>query len=267
SAVGAEVAEDVLHHDDGRVGDDAKVDGSDRNQVRRGLGEDDAGERPQQCQRDGHRRDERSTNVSQEDEQDQRDKGDTHPHVFHHGRRRETNESATIVVGLDLHPGGKEVVLLDELDLGVDAFERWPRLGSVAHQNGALDHIGPIVDADHAQTRRGANLDVRDVAHTDGCSLDIADDHVLDVVNIAKQPDAADIIRLLAHLKALSARVDVGVLNGLGHLRKRDAVAFEAKGINADLELLGFAAVAYDIDYARHLLELTFENPVFRRLQ
>ena len=60
---------------------------------------------------------------------------------------------------------------------------------------------------------------------------------------------------------------DVGVLNGLGHLRKRDAVAFEAKGIDADLELLGFAAVAYDIDHARDLLELTFENPVFGRLQ
>jgi hypothetical protein len=57
------VPEDVLHHDDGRVDDDAEVDRAERDEVRRTCACHQAAERDEERERDVDRRDERRARV------------------------------------------------------------------------------------------------------------------------------------------------------------------------------------------------------------
>src|SRR6185369_10712476 len=98
-------------------------------------------------------------------------------------------------------------------------------------------------------------------------ALHVDDDDVLDVVHVPKQSDAADVIRLLAHLEPLSARADVRVLNGLDDLLERYRVALQSIGVHADLELLRLATEAHHVDDTRNLFELALEDPVLGRLE
>ena len=266
-AVVAEVPEDVLHHDDRRVDDDAEVDGAERDEIRRGPGGDQPAEGDHQRQRDVHRGDERRPPVAEEDEEDDGDEPDADEHVLAHGAGGELHQVTAVVIGNDLHPRRQDVIALDVVEARVDALQRARRFAAIAHQDDPLHHVGVGVVPDDAETRRGSDLGVGHVLHPDRDALLLVDDHVLDVVDVLEEADAADGVGLLADVHPLPADVLVGVLDGADQLRERHVLAAQPVGVDPHVVLLRFAAEGDDVDDAGNLLELAFEDPVLRRLQ
>jgi hypothetical protein len=269
--VRAEVTEDVLHHDDGRVDDDAEVDRAERDQVGRRIRRHEAAERDEERERDVDRGDERGAHVPEEDEEHRRDEAHPDEEVLDDRVGRQLHQRAAVVIRLDVHPRRQDVVLPDVVDLRVDALQRRLGLAAVAHEDDALDDVGIVVEPDEAEPRREADVDVGHVADADGRSLELGHDDVLDVAlgrrPRAEETDAADVVALLAHEEAVAADVLVRVLDRGGELPQRDAVPAEAIRVDFDVVLLRLAAVAGDVDDALDRLELALEDPVLGRLQ
>ena len=120
-AVGAEVPEDVLDHDDGRVDDDAEVDGPERDEVRRGPRAHEPAEGDEERQRDVERGDQRGAPVPEEEEEHHRHEGHAHEQVLHDRMRRQVNEAPAVVVRDDVDARRQDVVLPDVVDAIVDS--------------------------------------------------------------------------------------------------------------------------------------------------
>ncbi len=116
-----------------------------------------AAERDEQRQRDVERRDDRRARVPEEEKEHDRDEQHAHDQVLEHRVRRELHEVAAVVVRHDVHARRQDVILPDEVDAVVDAFERRRRLAAVAHEDDALHDVGIVVVTDDAEARRGAD--------------------------------------------------------------------------------------------------------------
>src|SRR5260370_10036888 len=115
----------------------------------------------------------------------------------------DVNQSAAVVVRLDVHPGRQNVVLADVLEALVDAFQGLRRLGAVTHQNDSLNDVRILVEADNAKTRCEADVDIGNVFDTYRSSLLLCDDAFLDVLRLpltrTEQANAAYVVALLPH--------------------------------------------------------------------
>ena len=82
-----------------------------RDEIGRGVGKDEPSEGTQQGQRNDQRGDERRPHVAQKDQQNQRHQHDAGADVLHHRAGGQRHQLAAVVVGLDLHARGQDVVL------------------------------------------------------------------------------------------------------------------------------------------------------------
>jgi hypothetical protein len=94
---------DVLDHDDRAVDENAEVDRTDGEQVRRNAPEVETDEREQQRQRNRHRDDEPRTDVVQEEDENHHDQHDAAQQVVLDRARRQANQIAAVVERNDLH--------------------------------------------------------------------------------------------------------------------------------------------------------------------
>jgi hypothetical protein len=261
-SVAAQVVEHVLHHDDGGVHDDAEVHRSDGDEVRGGLREHHAGEGDHQRDGDVERGDERGARVAEEEPQDQGHEQHAHDDVLDHRVRRDLHELAAVVVLLDALPGRQDAVLLDLLDPLVNALQRGLGLAAVAHQDGALHHLGIVVAPHDAEPRRRPDRHVGHLLEADGRAALGGEHDVLDVAEVVQEAHAAHVVALLADGEALSADVLVGVGDGLEQRVERHVVGLEPERVDVHVVLLGGAAEAHHVDDAVHLLELALQHPV-----
>src|SRR5580704_15794531 len=266
--------EDVLHHDDGRIDHDSEIDGSERDEIRRGVRSYEPAKRDEQSQRDVNRRDQRGLRVAQKYEEDERDQRHSEKQVLDHGMSRDLHERPTIVVGLDVDSGGQNVVPAYVVDSLVDPRERRLRFSAVSHEDDSLHDVGLTVEAYDAEARGMPDVDVGDVLHPHGCTFLLRDDDVFDVFEsghprrvCTEEPDASDVVGLLAHEEALPAYILVGVLNARDDGPEPEAVAAEPIGVDFDVVFLCLSPIARHVDDAGHLLELALEHPVFDGLQ
>ena len=119
----AEMADDVLDHDDGAVDHHAEIQRAEREQVGGSVAQVQADRGEEQRKRHGERDDERAAHVAKEEEQDDDDEDDAFGEVVEHGVGGVVQQVAAIEKGNDLDAGRKDVVV-EFGDLLVDAFER-----------------------------------------------------------------------------------------------------------------------------------------------
>src|SRR5262249_52487870 len=81
------------------------------------------------------------------------------------------------------------------------------------------------------------------------------------------ETDATYIDGLLADIDGAPADIDVGVANGIEHLRKRDAVGVELVQINFDVVLLGGPAPRVHLHDAGNRQQPALKKPVLDRAQ
>ena len=119
--------------------------------------------------------------------------------------------------------------------------------------------------------RRGAwpSVDVGDVARPGrACPCCSAMTMSLDVVEAAGcRPDAPDVEACSPRAEPLPPTFWLAFGDGRDDLGEGDAVPAQPVGVDLHVVLLGLAAVARDVDDARHLLELPLQDPVLGGLQ
>ena len=220
-----------------------------------------------QRQRDVERGDERRAAVAEEEPEDQRHQHHPDQQVLDDGVGGQLDQVGAVVVGLDVHPRGQDVVSGDLVDLLVDVVERLQRVAAVAHEDGALHDVGIEILADDPQARRVSDRDVGDVAHAHRRAVLLGDDHLADVGTASGTGRAAHVERLLAHASAAARRRSGwrSTSAAISWLSVRPC-PLQPEGVDLDVVLLGEAAEADDVDDARRLAELPLEDPVLRRL-
>src|SRR5208337_3923858 len=141
------------------------------------------------------------------------------------------------------------------------------RLLADAHQNYALHGLILAHVAELAQPRRVADLHVGQVLHVDRDAALFGDDDVADILQLAHQAEAADVVKLPA--LRIEAASGVGVVAGelLRNLRHGYAVLEELGRIQQHLILHGGAAEAGVVGHALNGTVAAFDDPVLERLQ
>ena len=108
---------------------------------------------------------------------------------------------------------------------------------------------------------------VRDVLDQHRIAAALRHHGVGKIVDRADQADAAHHGGLRADVDGVAADIDVGIADGLQHLRQRQAVGDQLVEIDLQLVGLGLAAPAGDVDHAGHGAEAALQHPVLQRLE
>ncbi len=132
---------------------------------------------------------------------------------------------------------GGRIWLVQFLGLGFHPFQDVLRLLAAQHEDDAFDGIVIFLEAEFAETRGVPDGDISDVAHSDGYALVGADHDVANVVGVAYQADAANVVELSA-LRIESA-AGIGVIGGQsrGDLRNGQVITVDARRIEQHLIL------------------------------
>ena len=262
-----EMAEDVFHHDDGAVDDDAEIDGADRQQVGGFAPHHRDDHRKEQRHRNGGRDDQRAAQIAEEHPLDQEDQRDAEQHIVQHGLHRDRDEVAAIVERHDLDAGRQRSVGVDPLHRRAHALDHVHGAFELLHQHDAGDDVGPVVAAGDAEPGRVADLDLGDVGHQHRHAALLGQHDIADVVHRGDDADAADIDRLLADRDGAAADIGIARRNRGHDLRQRQPVGHHAVEIDLGLEFLGLAAEHGDVGDARHDAQLALDHPVLQRLE
>ena len=158
-----EMAEDVFHHDDGAVDDNAEIDGADRQQIGGIAAQHRDDDRKEQRDRNGGRHDQRAAQVAEENPLDQEDQRDAEQHVVHHGAHRDRDQIAAVVEWLDLDAGWQAAVAVDALDRRAHARHHIHGALELLHQHDAEQDVVLIVAAGNAEARREPDLVVGNI--------------------------------------------------------------------------------------------------------
>ena len=258
--IGLAHPQDVFHHDDGAVHDDAEVDGAQRQQVGRHLEVVHKDERAEQRNRDRDRHDQRGTRRAQEQQQHQRHQRHALEERLAHRVHGRCDEIAAVDVGHHLDVLGQDVVV-QVLHGCVHADHHLRRVLVLEQQRDALDGVGIGVLAQNAVAVLVAQRQRSQIAHEHGHALFLRDDDVAQVVQIANQADAAHHQTLLAAVHHAAARVGVVGSHRLRHLRQREVVFRQLDRVKLDQELRGDAAEVGNVHHAGNLLEARYHLP------
>ncbi len=273
--VAAQVDHDVFHHHHRAFHHHAEIERAEREQVGGNVVQVEADRGEEQGKRDGERDDQSAAGVAQKQEQDQRHQHDAFGQVVQHGVGGEVHQAAAVEERNHLD-AGRQNVMVQLIDLGVNRVENGVGVGALAQQNDALDHVA-VVDhlavgamdrfADLAQADFRPLRNRAEILHPDGRAVHRLDHGIGDVVNTAYESDRAHVDLLQAGFDEAAARVDVVVRQLLLDLGDAQAIGHKLVRVERYLVFARSAAEADDIDHIGHRFELLFERPVFERFQ
>ncbi len=268
-------ADDVLDHDHGAIDHHSEVERAEREQVGRDLGQvqEDGGDQQRERNRERHR--ERGAHVAEEEQQ--QDGHQDHPlgQVVQNRVRRVAQQVRPVEHVDDLH-AGRQDLLVELLDLVVQAHQRRRGVGALAQVDDGVDDVGVVDDlsvgtmdglADLAQADLLSLRDLRDVLDPQRRPGLRLEEGVLDVLDRRHEADRPNVHLLQALFDEAAARVDVVGPQLLLDLTDRHAVRDELVRVDADLILAGGSPEGARVDDARNRLERLGERPVLDRLE
>ena len=177
------------------------------------------------------------------------------------------DEVLAIVDALDAHARRENVRTVDALDFALDAFDRRHALLAAAHQHDPLHDVVIGIVAGNAEARLLPDRDGGDIPHQDRVAAALGQHGVAEILDRANEPDAPDHRRLRADIHGIAADIDVAVVQSLQQLRQRQPIGDELVEIDLELERLGLAAPADDVDDAGHCAEAALQHPVLQGLE
>ena len=153
------------------------------------------------------------------------------------------------------------------LDLLLDALDRGRTLLAAAHQHDALDDIVFRILAGDAEPRLMPHDDGRNIPHQHRVAVTLRQHRIVELLDRANEADTAHHGRLGAEIDDVAADIDVAVRQRLENLRKRQAIGDQLVEIDLQLERLGLAAPADDVDDARYRAEPPLQHPILQGLE
>ena len=148
-----------------------------------------------------------------------------------------------------------------------DPGNRRRTLLAAPHQHDALHDVVVLVEAGDPEPRLLADRYMRDVADQNRIAARLRHHGVVQIVDRADQAYAAHHGGLRADIDGVAADIDVGIGDGLQHLRQRQPVGDQLVEVDLQFIGLGLAAPAGDVDHAGHGAEAALQYPVLQRLQ
>src|SRR5258708_4755487 len=204
-----DMTEDVFNHDHGSVDDNAEIDGTHRQKIRRlsSYHRDDHREEERYWNR--CRDDQRAAQVPEKDPLDQEDQGNTEQEIVQYRLHRDRNEVAAIVECHDLDAGRQRSVGVDQLDSRAYALDHLHGTFKLLHQDDTGNDISRLVTACKTEPGGIADLDLGDIRHQHGNATLLGEHDIADIVRGRDDADAADIDGLFADRDGAAA--DIGV--------------------------------------------------------
>ena len=192
-----EFAVDVFDHHHGAVDDDSEIDGADGKQIGGNVVRMEHDEGKQKRERNGEGNNDGGAEADQEENQ--------HNQNQHHAAKQvrfdrvggQVDQFAAVIIRMNLDVGRQDLAV-QFLGFCFNSFQDVLRLLPTQHENDAFDRIVIFLEAEFAQARRVPDGDISDIAHPDGHALVGADHDVANVIGVAHQPDAANVVELSA---------------------------------------------------------------------
>ena len=261
------MTEDILHHDDGAVDDDAEVDRADRQQVGGVAAQHGDDDRKEQGDGNCRGHDQRAAQVPQEDPLNEKDQRNAEQHIVHHRAHGDRNKVAAVVVRLDPDARRQAAVIVDALDGCAHARHHVHRPFQLLHQDDAEEDVVLVVAGGDPQPRRKADLVVRDVGQHNRQSALLAHHDIVDVADRSEHADAAHVDRLLADGDRPAADVGVAGGNRVDDLRQGQSVGPHPVEIDLDLVFLGLSAERRNVGNARNDAQFALDHPILNGLE
>ena len=235
---GLQIAEDVLDQDHGRIDDDAEVDGADGEEVGVLALQHHQDDGEEQGEGNVHADDDGAAQVAEEDPLDQEHEQAAEDEVVQHRVRGDVHQRGAVVIGYELHARRQRAVAVQGGDGRLDARHDVVGVLGASHDHDRGHHVVVVIAAGDAEARHVADVDPRDVLHQHRHAVVLAEDDVLDVVDVialgeivvaavVDEPHAADVHGLLADRDLAAADVDVRVAERAQELRHGDVVGLE----------------------------------------
>ena len=132
----------------------------------------------------------------------------------------DADQIAAIVDALDADARRQNAAGIDLVDLRLHALDGGYALGAAPHQDDALHDVIDAVIAGYSEPRQIADGHLRHIAD-EYRRAGVGRDHgMADVLGGVDQPNAAHHGRLRTEVHGLAADIDIGVCQGLQHLRQ-----------------------------------------------
>ncbi len=145
--------------------------------------------------------------------------------------------------------------------------KRLDALLAAPHQHDALNDVVGFIHAGDAEPWFLADHDIGDIPHQNRIAVALRDHRGGEVVDRADQADTTHHRRLRADVDRVAADIDVGVADGLDHLRERQAERCQLADVDLQFIGLGLAAPAGDVDDAGDRAEAPLQDPVLQCLE
>ena len=258
----------ILDHDDRSV--DHRADGDGDPAQRHDVGVDALqihhGNRCEHSKRQSHHRDQRRAEVEQERARDERDDEQFLGELLQEVRDGSFDQGGAVIDRDDFDSLREAALQLVELVL--DGLDHGLRVGALADDDDPAGDLAFAVQLGDAAAELGRQLHPGDVADRDRDAACLRPQR--DVAEVLQGPEIAGHAHHIFGARALdhrSARLVVGLANGLDHVGYRDAIELHPLGVELDLEGLDHAADARHLGDPVDLLELVPQEPVLERAQ
>ena len=258
-AVG-DVTHAVLHHHDGTIDHEAKVDGPQAEQAGGDAESQHSREGEQHRKRDRQGNDACRPQVAQEGKEHDNDQQAALEQVVPHGADDVFDQFGAVVNGLDLHIRGER-----GFDLLQAAFEVPGDFMTVLarqHETQAKNHLAPAVCRDGPSSNLVSDLHVGHVLHPNGHALLGRHHDVPDLLDVGGPADAVDQEHLAVLANVAAADVAVVSLDGLHDLVEGQAVLDEPGRVDPHLILLFVAAPGVDFGSALGGPQFRLDDPI-----
>src|SRR5207248_5246422 len=174
---------------------------------------------------------------------------DADHHVVQHRRGGEIDQILAVIDPLDVHAGRQDVGFIDGCDQLLDAQDRRRTLLAAAHQHDDLHDVVVVIQAGNSEPRFLADGYGGDILDQHRVAVALRDHGVGKIVHGTDQPDAAHHGGLGPNVDGIAADIDIGITDGLQHLRQRQSVGDQLVEIHLQFVRLGLAAPPGDIDH------------------
>ncbi len=221
----------------------------------------EANEREEERKRNRHGDDQARSDVVEKKDQHHDHEQDAAQEIGLHGSRREPDQIAPIVKGLDLHVLRQDRAV-QLVGLRLHGLENRLRLLAGAHQDDAFYGVVIVVESELPETRRTPDYDVSDILDQHWSSVVDSQHDLADVVESFQTAKPAHVIELPTLGVESAAGVPVVRAQRRGDRRNGESRPGQPRRIEHDLILHGEAAERRHVRDARDRLVLLLEDPV-----
>src|SRR6266851_4583571 len=153
--------------------------------------------------------DNRGTQITEKEQQDEKDQYHSQQQILEDGTKRGIDQSGAVIVRYYLIALRQHSCCIELVDLLPHPLQRLEGVAVLAHQDGAGDDLILIVHSDDPEPRRPSNRNITHITNPDWRGL-VAGEH--DVANVVEGMDktySTHIKSLLTDVKVAAARVGV----------------------------------------------------------